>query len=667
MHLQKHLKLVFSIFMSTSMILAGCGQPTEKTPEIIIQTVVVRETAELIERVVTPTPEEVKFEKEDKTTLNFGYPNPSSLDPGWTYDLNASWLIFNVYETLIFYERQYPNKYVPQLATDWEISEDGKTYTFKIREDVQFHGGQDLTPEDVAYSFQRNILQGGSGSPMWLLTEPFFGIGIYDVAELFDPALVDDKAGLLAADPDDLLATCERVTKAIVANDEAWTVTMTLAQPWGPLLPTLVGSWGSIIDKGWSIEQGAWDGDCATWQEYYGVDNETAPLSKVMNGTGPYKFDHWIPDKEIVLLRNEDYWRKEPAWEGGPSGPASIERIMFKESSERATADSRFIAGELDLTGSIPTPGAIEEDPRVGERCDWDTDTQDVLCTPTEHPDGPFRVYLGIPRLRRSDVYFVFDINDEGGNPYLGSGKLNGNGIPPDFFSNLHVRKAFNYCFDWDAYIQNTYDGKGVQNVGVLLPDMPGYDPDGSRYSFDLERCQEQIELAWDGEVARNGFRMQIAYPEGNENLYSVAQILQSGFQQIDLKYRIEIVGLTFANFLSHARSRRFPIFIMGWQEDIHDPHNWAYVITVGLHAQSQRMPEEIRSVFSELVNAGVAATEEEERARIYRELQEYDYEVAPAIRLAVRTYSWLEQRWVKHHHLNLMYPGMYVYVVSFE
>ena len=665
MHLQKHLKLVFSIFMSTSMILAGCGQPTEKTPEIIIETVVVRETAEIIERVVTPTPEEVKLEKEDKTTLNFGYWPPRSLDPGWAYGRVNSWLIFQVYETLIFYERQYPNKFVPQLATDWEISEDGKTYTFKIREGVQFHGGQDLTPEDVAYSFQRNILQGGSGSPMWLLTEPFFGIGIYDIAELVDPALVDDKAGLLAADPEELMAACEQVTKAIVADDEAWTVTMILAQPWGPHLPTLAGHWASILDKGWSIEQGAWDGDCATWQEYYGVDNETAPLSKIMNGTGPYKLDHWTEGEEIVLLRNEDYWRKEPAWEGGPSGPASIERVVFKEGPEGVSYTDRFLAGDVDWIGSIPTAGAIEEDPRVGERCDWDPEIQDVVCTPTEHPDGPFRVYLGYPKLNRWDVYFVFDINDEGGNPYLGSGKLDGNGIPPDFFSDLHVRKAFNYCFDWDAYIQNWFDGKGVQNVGVILPNMPGYDPNGSRYSFDLEKCQEHIELAWDGEVARNGFRLQIAYIEGDEKPYYVAQILQSNFQQIDLKYRIEIVGLTSAVFGIHIRSGRFPMFISGWAEDIHDPHNW--VIPCALHYTSYMgMPEEITSRYSELINAGVNATEEEERSRIYRELQEYDYEVAMAIRLAVGTSSSLDQRMARSY-VNPIYPGMYFYAESFE
>jgi peptide/nickel transport system substrate-binding protein len=666
MHLPKHLKLVFSIFMSTSMILASCGQPSEKTPEIIIETVVVRETAEIGERVVTPTPEHVKFEKEDKTTINFGYANPSSLDPGWAYELGSMWFIFQVYETLIFYERQYPNKFVPQLATDWEISEDGKTYTFKIREGVQFHGGQDLTPEDVAYSFQRALLQGGSWSPMKLLTEPFFGIGIYDIAELVDPALVDDKAGLLAADPDDLLAACEQVTKAIVADDEAWTVTMTLAQPWGPLLPTLVGSWASILDKGWSIEQGAWDGDCATWQEYYGVDNETAPLSKIMNGTGPYKLDHWTPGEEIVLLRNESYWRTEPAWEGGPSGPASIQRVVLKDSPEGISSADRFLAGDIDSTHSIPTAGAIEEDPRVGERCDWDPEIQDVVCTPTEHPDGPFRVYLGYPKLRRADVYFVFDINDEGGNPYLGSGKLDGMGIPPDFFSDLHVRKAFNYCFDWEAYIQDAWDGKAVQNVGVILPNMPGYDPNGSKYSFDLEKCQEQIELAWDGEVARNGFRMQIVYIGSNKQLYTAAQILQSNFQQIDLKYRIEIVGLTLRLLNELLQSKRLPMFISGWQEDIHDPHNW--VIPCALHYASYiGMPEEIRSRYSELINAGVAATNEDERARIYRELQEYDYEVAMAIRLAVGTYSSLDHRWLNRSYVNPIYPGMYLYAESFE
>ena len=58
-----------------------------------------------------------------------------------------------------------------------------------------------------------------------------------------------------------------------------------------------------------------------------------------------------------------------------------------------------------------------------------------------------------------------------GGNPYIGSGELDGNGIPADFFSDVHVRKAFNYCFDYDAYID---DASGWRGRAEHRPDQPG-------------------------------------------------------------------------------------------------------------------------------------------------------------------------------------------------
>ena len=82
------------------------------------------------------------------------------------------------------------------------------------------------------------------------------------------------------------------------------------------MLSTLAGAWGSIIDKEWSVQNGAWDGDCNTWHNYYSATSSNSPLRQITNGTGPFKLDHWTSNTEVVLLRNDGYWNTTPLWEG---------------------------------------------------------------------------------------------------------------------------------------------------------------------------------------------------------------------------------------------------------------------------------------------------------------------------------------------------------------
>jgi peptide/nickel transport system substrate-binding protein len=453
------------------------------------------------------------------------------------------------------------------------------------------------------------------------------------------------------------MAACEAVMNAVVADEAAGTVSFNLIQSWAPFLGTIAQSWGSVINKEWAIGKGAWDGDCATWQNFYGVTSENAPLRDDMMGTGPYMFDHWTPGEETVLVKNPNYWREAqnvPVFEGGPTG-ASADRVVVKLVNEWGTRFAMLQAGDADFV-YVPRQNVAQVDPMVGELCEWSAADNAFACGATENPDAPLRLFQGHPSTTRTDAMFVFDINVEGGNPYVGSGELDGNGIPPNFFSDIHVRKAFNYCFDWEGFIQDALEGEAVQNVGYLIPGMIGYDQNGPMYTYDPDKCAEEMALAWDGKVAEVGFRMQVAYNTGNVTRQTVAEILQTTLSEVDPKYTVEIIGLPWPSFLAAIRGSRLPLYISGWQEDIHDPHNWAQPFLIGTYAARQALPDDMVAEFQELVNAGVSATDPAERANIYQELTQMDYDNAIAIRLAVATGRHYEPRWVTGYYYNPIY-----------
>jgi ABC-type transport system substrate-binding protein len=111
------------------------------------------------------------------------YRTVQTIDPATSYDVAGSMRIWNMYETLIFFDGSSTEKFVPLLAAEVPtvenggIAADGKTYMFKIRKGVKFHAGGELTPEDVVYSFKRNMIVDQDGGPMWMLLEALTGNG----------------------------------------------------------------------------------------------------------------------------------------------------------------------------------------------------------------------------------------------------------------------------------------------------------------------------------------------------------------------------------------------------------------------------------------------------------------------------------------------------------
>lgn len=341
------------------------------------------------------------------TKVTFG--SPETFDPALAYETAGGHILQNTYETLVFYDRENPNAFVPQLAESWEVSADGLTYTFHMRDGVTFHDGAAMTASDAAYSLQRGMLQGGTASPQWMYYEAFFGTGTDDISLLVDPEgnLYDDRAALSAADAATLVAACEQVQAAVVADDAAGTLTLNLTQPWAPMLATLAQTWGSVMDQDWVIANGGWDGSCDTWQSFYAMTSEEDPFSKIINGTGPFAFDHWIEGEEIVLTRNADYWRTEAAWDGGPTGPAALARIVIRQVDEWGTRFAMFQAGDADFA-EVPAENRPQIDPLVGELCMYNFETFGFDCEETG--TGAFRAYRGQPSVSRQDVFFNFDI-----------------------------------------------------------------------------------------------------------------------------------------------------------------------------------------------------------------------------------------------------------------
>jgi peptide/nickel transport system substrate-binding protein len=609
-----------------------------------------------------------EFTSSDPTTfVQVTIGDVDTLDPALSYDTASNTVIFNVYDTLVGRDGESTTDYVPMLATDWSLSDDGLTYTFTIREGVTFHEGGELTASDVAFSFQRGLLQGGHASPQWLLAEPFFGIGLDDITCVLDDgdcATADDPEAVQATDPATLVAACEQVKSSIVADDATGTVTMTLAQAWGPFIATIAhgAGWGSIMDMEWVAENGGWDGSCDTWQNSYGIQSSDNPFTPIANGTGPFVLDHWTPGEEIVLVRNDNYW----------AGPANLETVVISIVNEFGTRFAMLQAGEAD-TAAVSRQDSPQVDPFAGEVCIWNADADQYDCEIVS--DEPLRANIGRPGVQMDVLAFNFGLVSEG-NPYMGSGLLDGNGIPDNFFNDVHVRRGFAYAFDYETYINEVYLSEAVQPPTLAMPGMPGYDDDAPIFTFDLEAAAAEFMLAdldgdgipagedEEGDLWTLGFRMDVAYNQGNTARQILGELLADGLAQVNENFKVAVLGLPWPSYLASFRGLQLPAFTAGWLEDIHDPHNWYPTYTTGPYGYYSSLPAELSDQFADINNRGVAESDPDARHAIYQEANQLYHDEAVGIPIVNATGHAFYQRWVDGLVLNPLFPGLYFHTI---
>ncbi len=263
--------------------------------------------------------------------------------------------------------------------------------------------------------------------------------------------------------------------------------------------------------------------------------------------------------------------------------------------------------------------------------------------------------YKDLPLLVVTASFFQFAISEE--STFVGSGQLDGEGIPLDFFSDINIRKGFAYAFDWETFLTDAYLNEAQQVGSSIAEGLSYYDPNAPRYALDLDKAVEYLEKAWAGEVWEKGFTFTIAYNVGNGPRRTACEILQQNLLSINEKFTVLIQAMQWPTLLSGMYSQLLPMFQIGWMADYPDAHNFVYPF---MHSsgtfsgwQSYSNPE-----VDALVADGISATTSAERESIYRELDQLYYDDVPSFPTNQSLGRRYFRDWVKGWYFNPCLPG---------
>lgn len=540
-----------------------------------------------------------------------------TFDYAWAYDTASFEVIFNVYEPLVGFDGGRMDRFAPVLSTavpslqNGLLSKDGKTYTFPIRQGVKFHNGTALTAEDAAYSLQRFLLTDRDGGPSSLLMEWMLG----------KTSSRDDKGNLTIT-----FAELQRAVQARGNN-----VVVTLAEPFGGFL-SIMAQWSYVVSKRWAAQNGDWPGTAANLAKYNNPKKESTAFFEKANGTGPFKLETWDrAGRQVVLVRNDTYWR----------APAKLRRVVLRGLDEVATRILQLKAGDAD---------SIAISRRELPQIEGDANIRIIDDLPTGTSTNPA-------------FYFTFAI-DCRGNPDCGSGRLDGNGIPSDFFTDVNVRRGFAYAFDFNTFLQDGYRGKATLARGMIPLGMFGYNAKQAYYTFDRAKATAAFREAWGGQVWERGFKVTILYNAGNTVRELGSRILKDNIEALNPKFKVDIRGMTWSSYLGAMDQSKLPVFWIGWLADFPDPHNFAFHFfhSDGTfpHVQKYKNPE-----VDALVSAAARETDVQKRQQLYFQINQKYFELAPSV-ATVNAIGFRAQRsWVRGWFYNPIYPGTYFYTIS--
>jgi len=326
---------------------------------------------------------------------------------------------------------------VAALAEKWEVSDDGKVYTFHLRKGVKFGATKYFKPtrefnaDDVVFSFNRMLDK----------NNPYHGVsgGTYAYFEGMGMG--------------DIMKTVEKV--------DDHTVKVTLNNPEAPFTAELGMEWASILSK--------------EYADQLEKDGKKEQIDQMPVGTGPYTFVAYEKDAVIRYKANPDYWR----------GKQKVDNLVFAITKDPKTRMAKLVAGECDLY-PYPAPAdlkLLKLDPRitVGES------------------EGPNVAYFIMNnkmkpwdnKIVRQAMNMAFNKEAIVKAVFLGGAKVAKNALPPTIWGYDDSVKPYPYD---PKKAKEMLESQGVKDLAVDL----WYQPVSRPYNLDGKKMGElmQADLA---------------------------------------------------------------------------------------------------------------------------------------------------------------------------
>ncbi|CAH0341912.1 ABC transporter substrate-binding protein [Rhizobium sp. CECT 9324] len=250
----------------------------------------------------------------DTLVLAWAIDDIITLDPGEAFEISTAEVTANTYSKLVALDPADTSKVIGDLAESWTTSDDGLTYTFKLKSGLKFASGNPITAADVAYSFERAVKL--DKSPAFLLTQ--FGL------------------------------TGDNVTEKAKATDDT-TFVLTVDKAYAPsfVLNVLTSTVASVVDKVLVTEKAKAMTPTAEYK--YDTDFGNEFLKTGYAGSGPFKIREWRANEVVVLERNDNFYGEK----------AKLARVIYRYMKESAGQRLALENGDIDVARNLE-PGDFE-------------------------------------------------------------------------------------------------------------------------------------------------------------------------------------------------------------------------------------------------------------------------------------------------------------------